>query len=228
MWAGREGNARSFSRRRALVARQSVWLAPLLQKASAVEKSLTVSVRSLCSTTSLCSHPGDRRWNYSVDESLKRGYPLTGSSGCAKISTNMAWPAKPDKPFIVFFFIFLENTLFEHFAASIYFPSSVFFPLILSLTAKRPNQTAALFGTKLSSWDDRTRSLLSLWRLRARAACGGSRRDCNPGLSWDESQARAVSKASCSRRSPCQDTSVLLSVLPPVLLSLRKRYEIHI
>lgn len=27
---------------------------------------------------------------------------------------------------------------------------------------------------------------------------------------------------------PCQDTSELLSLLPPVLLSLRKRYEIHI
>jgi len=49
------------------------------------------------------------------------------------------------------FFIFLEKSLFEHFAASIYFPSSVFFPLILSLMAKRPDQTAALFGTKLSS-----------------------------------------------------------------------------
>lgn len=49
-----------------------------------------------------------------------------------------------------------------------------------------------------------------------------------PGLSRDESQARPVSKASCSSLSPCQDTSVLLGVLPPVLFSLRKRYEIHI
>ena len=127
-----------------------------------------------------------------------------------------------------FFFIFLEKTLFEHLAASIYFPSSTFFPLILSLMAERLNQTAALFGIKLASWDDHTRSLLSLWQLRARAACGGSRWDRNPELSWDESQAWPVSKASCSSLSPCQDTSVLLSVLPPVLLSLRKRYEIHI
>lgn len=50
-----------------------------------------------------------------------------------------------------FFFIFLEKTLFEHLAASIYFPSSTFFPLILSLMAERPNQTAALFGIKLAS-----------------------------------------------------------------------------
>lgn len=34
------------------------------------------------------------------------------------------------------FFTFLEKALFEHFAASIYFPSAIFFPLILSLMAE--------------------------------------------------------------------------------------------
>lgn len=153
MWTGREGNTRLFSRRRALVARQSVRLAPLPRKASAVERSLTVSVRSLHTTTSLRSHPGDSLETIqTVDESVKKGYPLTGYLGCTNVSATTAWPAKPDKPLLgIFFFIFLEKTLFEHFAASIYFPSSVFFPLILSLMAKRPNQSAALFGTKLSS-----------------------------------------------------------------------------
>ena len=42
MWAGREENAHLFRRRRALVACQSVRLTPLPQKASAVERSLTV------------------------------------------------------------------------------------------------------------------------------------------------------------------------------------------
>lgn len=145
------GGKHSFFTGRALVAHQSAGLAPPPHKPPGAEGPLT----AFCKVTAPYSITGALLETRSesprtAERSLKKRNPLTESFIMHQDQCSLS--SKTRQAILGWtLLIFLENTLFECFSAFISFPSSVFFPLILYLMTKGPNQTAALFGTKLPS-----------------------------------------------------------------------------
>lgn len=105
------------------------------------------SLTAFCQVTAHCSITGAFLETRTGEGSVKKGNLLTESF---VLHQDQVQPVQQNQTSHSLL-IFLEKTSFEHFSAFISFPSSVLFPLTLSLMTKGLNQTAALFGIKLPS-----------------------------------------------------------------------------